>query len=259
LAGQIAAAFQTAASYERALEVDRLKSEFLANMSHELRTPMNSILGYTEVLLMGIDGELTKDMEEDVQAIFENGQQLLRLINDILDLTKIEAGRMTLTMEIVDVAPLLDDSKVNNLGLLHKRKTPVEILIEADEDLPFITADRVRIGQVLNNLVSNAVKFTDEGTITLRAYQVDEERICIEVEDTGMGIAKEDQGKLFERFRQVDGSSTRKAEGTGLGLAITRHLVAMHGGELALTSELGKGSKFSIYLPIEQPADTTEI
>jgi len=250
LAGQIAAAFLTATSYDRVLEIDRLKGEFLANMSHELRTPMNSILGYTEVMLMGIDGELTPEMEEDVQAIFENGQQLLRLINDILDLTKIEAGRMTLTKELVDVAPILEDSRVNNLGLLHKRKTNVEIVIEADDDLPFITADRVRLGQVLNNLVSNAVKFTEKGFIYLRAHRIGDS-IVVEVEDTGMGMSKEDQGKIFERFRQVDGSSTRRAEGTGLGLAITRSLVQMHGWELKLESELGKGTKFSIYIPVE--------
>ncbi|HNT77224.1 MAG TPA: PAS domain S-box protein [Anaerolineae bacterium] len=251
LAGQIAAAFLTATSYDRVLEIDRLKGEFLANMSHELRTPMNSILGYTEVMLMGIDGELTPEMEEDVQAIFENGQQLLRLINDILDLTKIEAGRMTLTKELVDVLPILEDSRVNNLGLLHKRKTSVEIVIDADEELPFILADRVRLGQVLNNLVSNAVKFTEKGFIYLRAHQVGRQ-VVLEVEDTGMGISKEDQAKIFERFRQVDGSSTRRAEGTGLGLAISRSLVQMHGWELTLTSELGKGTKFSIYIPVEE-------
>jgi signal transduction histidine kinase len=175
---------------------------------------------------------------------------LLRLINDILDLTKIEAGRMTLTKELVDVAPILEDSRVNNLGLLHKRKTNVEIVIEADDDLPFITADRVRLGQVLNNLVSNAVKFTEKGFIYLRAHRIGDS-IVVEVEDTGMGMSKEDQGKIFERFRQVDGSSTRRAEGTGLGLAITRSLVQMHGWELKLESELGKGTKFSIYIPVE--------
>ncbi|MBN2003215.1 MAG: PAS domain S-box protein [Anaerolineae bacterium] len=254
LAGQIAAALLTATSYRRVLEVDRLKGEFLANMSHELRTPLNSILGYTEVMLMGIDGELTAEMSEDVQAIFENGQQLLRLINDILDLTKIEAGRMVLTPESVDIIPLLEDSKVNNQGLLLKRKTDVEIVIEANDDLPIITADRVRLGQILNNLVSNAVKFTEKGFIYLRAFHT-EDYVYIEVEDTGMGISKEDQTKIFQRFRQVDGSSTRRAEGTGLGLAITRSLVQMHGWELRLTSEAGKGSKFSIEIPFKAGQD----
>jgi PAS domain S-box-containing protein len=258
LAGQVAVALENARYFEevqqtaeRLREVDRLKSEFLANMSHELRTPLNSILGYTEVLLMGIDGDLTSDMEEDVKAIYENGGQLLRLINDILDLTKIEAGRMTLSMESVDVAPLLEDVKVNNLGLLHKRKTEVDIQISAAEDLPTIQADRVRLAQVLNNLVSNAVKFTDEGHVYLRASRTDD-HICIEVEDTGVGIAEEDIDAIFERFRQVDGSSTRRAEGTGLGLAITQRLVQMHGGTITVQSALGKGSTFTVHLPIEQ-------
>jgi len=255
LAGQIAAAFQTAISYERIIEVDRLKGEFLANMSHELRTPLNSILGYTEVMLMGIDGELTQEMEEDVRAIFENGGQLLRLINDILDLTKIEAGRMTLTMELVDVIPVLEDCKVNNLGLLHKRKNDVKIVIDVEEeDLPFITADRVRMAQILNNLVSNAVKFTEKGFIYLRARMVDAERMLVQVEDTGMGMSKEDQSKIFQRFRQVDGSSTRRAEGTGLGLAITRSLVEMHGWTMELDSETGQGSRFNIYIPVDPEA-----
>ncbi len=258
LAGQIAAAFLTATSYNRVLEVDRLKGEFLANMSHELRTPLNSILGYTEVMLMGIDGDLTPEMSEDVQAIFENGQQLLRLINDILDLTKIEAGRMVLSLEPVDVVPLLEDSKVNNQGLLLKRKTDVEIVIEANDDLPIIVADRVRLGQVLNNLVSNAVKFTEKGYIYLRAFKA-ENHIFIEVEDTGMGISKEDQAKIFQRFRQVDGSSTRRAEGTGLGLAISRSLVQMHGWELTLTSESGKGSKFSIDIPLKNESNESTL
>ncbi len=258
LAGQIAAAFLTATSYNRVLEVDRLKGEFLANMSHELRTPLNSILGYTEVMLMGIDGDLTPEMSEDVQAIFENGQQLLRLINDILDLTKIEAGRMVLTLEPVDIVPLLEDSKVNNQGLLLKRKTSVEIVIEANDDLPIIIADRVRLGQILNNLVSNAVKFTEKGYIYLRAFSA-ENHVYIEVEDTGMGISKEDQAKIFQRFRQVDGSSTRRAEGTGLGLAITRSLVQMHGWELTLTSEAGKGSKFNIGIPLTDTPNESEL
>ncbi|MBN1487438.1 MAG: GAF domain-containing sensor histidine kinase, partial [Anaerolineae bacterium] len=256
LAAQIAAALQNARLFneiqltaDRLREVDRLKSEFLANMSHELRTPMNSILGYTEVLLMGIDGDLDPEMLQDVEAIYENGQHLLRLINDVLDLAKIEAGRMSLTMEEVYVDLLLDEVKTSNIGLLHKRQTPVEFVVEAEEDLPPIQADRIRLSQILNNLVSNAVKFTEKGYIWLRAYQ-DDSWVCIEVEDTGIGISQEDMGKLFERFQQVDGSTTRRAEGTGLGLSITRHLVEMHGGKIEVFSDVDQGSKFLIRLPI---------
>ncbi|MGC9521974.1 MAG: GAF domain-containing protein [Anaerolineae bacterium] len=259
LAAQIAIAFRNAqyfeeiqAAAERLREVDRLKSEFLANMSHELRTPLNSILGYAEVMLMGIDGELTPEMEEDVNVIFENGKQLLRLINDILDLTKIEAGRMTLDKEPVDLPALLEQTRSHSLGLLHQQPKPVEVHVSADETLPQVIADPVRLAQVLNNLVSNAIKFTDEGEVRLRARHLkDQGCVAIEVADTGVGIAEEDLAHLFERFRQVDGSSTRRAEGTGLGLAISKHLVEMHGGTLTAESELGRGSTFTVRIPID--------
>jgi PAS domain S-box-containing protein len=234
----------------RLREVDRLKSEFLANMSHELRTPLNSILGYAEVLLMGIDGELTPEMDEDVRAIFENGHQLLQLINDILDLTKIEAGRMSLSVEGVDVQSLLQQTKSHALGLLHRNPKPVEIRLFVDDDLPPIQADPIRLAQVLNNLVSNAVKFTDEGSVSLRAWHDRQAaRLCIAVEDTGVGISESDLARLFERFHQVDGSSTRRAEGTGLGLAISKQLVEMHHGELTVESRVGMGSTFTVCLP----------
>jgi PAS domain S-box-containing protein len=259
LAAQIAIAFRNARYFdemqsvaERLREIDRLKSEFLANMSHELRTPLNSILGYAEVMLMGIDGELGPEMEEDVQAIFENGQQLLKLINDVLDLTKIEAGRMMLSKEPIQVMPLLEETRAHTVGLVHKEAKPLAIKVVADGELPDIVADPVRVAQILNNLVSNAVKFTDEGEVRLRAYCHDEEgMLCIEVADTGSGMSPEELAHLFERFHQVDGSSTRRAEGTGLGLAITRRLVELHGGTLSVRSTVGQGSTFSVCLPLE--------
>lgn len=258
LAAQTATSFRNARSFaeiqiaaERLREVDRLKSEFLSNMSHELRTPLNSILGYAEVMLMGIDGELPDMMKEDVEAIYDNGQQLLSLINDILDLTKIEAGQMALNFQPVELVPLLEGSKTNNMGLLLKRKIPVEIVISVERDLPPIKADRVRISQVLNNLVSNAIKFTDEGTITISAqYKAEGDSIQIQVKDTGVGINDDDLPKLFGRFQQVDGSSTRRAEGTGLGLAISKHLVELHGGQLFAESILNEGSTFTVSIPV---------
>lgn len=260
LAAQVAIALRNARYFEemqsaadRLREVDRLKSEFLGNMSHELRTPLNSILGYAEVMQMGLDGELTAEMKEDVAAIYENGQQLLQLISDILDLTKIEAGRMTLSKEPVAVLPLLEETRNHNLGLLHNKPKPVEIMVSATEGLPDIAADPVRVVQILNNLVSNAVKFTEQGHVHLHAFHRPEAgHVCIDVEDTGVGIARADLGKLFERFRQVDGSSTRRAEGTGLGLAITKHLVDLHDGTLSVESELGVGSTFTVCLPTFQ-------
>jgi PAS domain S-box-containing protein len=258
LAAQIAIAFRNARYFdemqsvaERLREIDRLKSEFLANMSHELRTPLNSILGYAEVMLMGIDGELGPEMEEDVQAIFENGQQLLKLINDVLDLTKIEAGRMGLAKERISVMSLLEETRAHTIGLVHKESKSLQINVVAEPDLPPIIADPVRLAQILNNLVSNAVKFTDEGEVRLSAYcRPDMDVVCIEVTDTGAGIASAELAHLFERFHQVDGSSTRRAEGTGLGLAITRRLVELHGGTLAVASTLGEGSTFAVCLPI---------
>jgi signal transduction histidine kinase len=256
LASQVAVALQNARLFEelrqtaeRLQEVDRLKSEFLANMSHELRTPLNSVIGYAEIILMGIEGEVSDSIREDVEAIFNNGQHLLRLINDVLDLAKIESGRMTLSIEYVDLAGLVEEVRMNNIGMILKAKKPLQIVTDLAEDLPPIQADRVRVSQILNNLVSNAVKFSDEGDIIVRVFREDGE-VCIEVEDHGIGIASDAMGKVFEKFTQVDGSTTRQAEGTGLGLPISRHLAEMHGGQLSARSELGAGSTFTVRLPI---------
>jgi signal transduction histidine kinase len=257
LAGQIATALQNARLYdetqrtaERLREVDRLKGEFLATMSHELRTPLNSILGYSEFLLVDLAEELEPESFEDLQSIHDNSRHLLHLINDILDLTKIEAGRLTLNFEDVEIAPLLDEVKVNNAGLLVTK--PVEMTVEVESGLPAVRADRVRLSQIMNNLVSNAVKFTEQGQVRLRAFQEDG-RVCLEVQDTGVGIKPGDLDDIFEKFRQVDGSFTRRAQGTGLGLAITRHLVEMHGGNIDVRSQPGQGSTFTVRLPIDRP------
>jgi PAS domain S-box-containing protein len=262
VAEQGAVALRTARLYdetqrasERLKEVDRLKSEFLANMSHELRTPLNSILGYTEVMLMGIDGEMDPETQADVQAIYDNGQHLLHLISDILDLAKIEAGRLNLNFETVDVRPLIEEIVTSTNGLLLKQQKPVEFIVEVAEDLPVAHVDRLRLNQILNNLLSNAVKFTEEGHITLRAVG-DDGHICFEVEDTGIGISSADREKIFDQFRQADGSYRRRAEGTGLGLSITRHLVQMHGGTIVVNSRPGQGSTFTVRLPLKrQPAE----
>jgi signal transduction histidine kinase/putative methionine-R-sulfoxide reductase with GAF domain len=254
LAEQGAVALRTARLYdetqktaERLAEVDRLKSEFLASMSHELRTPLNSIIGYTEIMLMGIDSQLEPELREDVQAIYDNGKHLLNIINDVLDLAKIEAGRLGLNMEEVAIQSLVDAAASSVAGLLVNKS--IEFNIRADEDLPTVWGDQVRLNQVLNNLLSNAVKFTDEGHVTLRAFS-DDSWACLEVEDTGIGISEADQKKLFERFQQIDGSNARKKEGTGLGLAISRHLIELHGGTITVKSKLGQGSTFTVRLPV---------
>jgi len=256
LADQIAVALQNAQLYEEQLEaaeqlrqVDRVKSEFLASMSHELRTPLNSIIGYAEVILDGIDGPINEEVNEDVSAIYSSGKMLLNLINDILDLAKIEAGQLDLDLQNVEVEPFLMDM-VETSRILVKDK-PVELVLDVESGLPMIHADRLRLQQIMNNLLSNAAKFTEQGKITVRACR-ENGVIKMSVADTGTGIPQDKLGVVFERFRQADQSSTRKAGGTGLGLAITRQLIEMHGGEINVESELGKGSNFAFTLPIAE-------
>ncbi len=236
---------------ERLKEVDRLKTEFLANMSHELRTPLNSIIGFSRVILKGIDGPLTEMQKTDLQAIYESGQHLLGLINSILDLSKIEAGKMELSFEPCNLKDVIRTVMSASVALVKDK--PVELLQDVPDNLPGIIADAQRIRQVLLNLLSNAAKFTDHGFIRLRA-RYDEERVIISVEDTGIGIPRESWDKVFEKFTQVDSSSTRRYGGTGLGLPISREFVRMHGGDIWLESVVGQGSTFYVSLPIKGPS-----
>jgi signal transduction histidine kinase len=231
-------------------DVDRLKSEFLTSMSHELRTPLNSIIGFADVLLQGIDGDLSDNALTDVQAIYNSGQHLLALINDILDLAKIEAGRMELVREAIDIEEVLK-SVLSSTSSLLKNK-PVKLIVEKEKSVPPVYADRLRLNQVLLNLVSNATKFTEEGTITISVEVRDEEpdKLLVSVKDTGIGIAPHMLDTVFERFRQVDSSSTRKVGGTGLGLAICRQLVELHEGKIGVSSAVGAGSNFYFTIPL---------
>jgi len=231
---------------EELLKLDRLKSEFLAMISHELRTPLNSVIGYAEVILLGMNGPVSRETQHDVQAIFDNGHHLLGLINDLLDLAKIEAGHLSLACEDVPVAALLEEVRTANAGLIVNK--PVALQVDADPNLPHIWGDPLRLQQILNNLVSNAVKFTHEGHIRVRAFR-DGEGTALAVEDSGVGINVDDQSLIFEKFRQIDGSFTRRAGGTGLGLAITRHLVELHGGTIGVESQVGRGTTFTVRLP----------
>ena len=244
---------------EKLREIDRLKSDFLANMSHELRTPLNSILGYSEIMLMGINGPLNDASREDIEAIRSSGHHLLQLINDILDLAKIEAGRMALAFETIEIDGILQDIYVQHSALLRRHASvankEVELLLDIEPNLPHISADSLRVRQILTNLVSNAIKFTDEGKVYLRAScDAEREWLSLAVEDEGIGIEQSDIDKIFEEFRQVDGSLARRAEGTGLGLAITLRLVEMHGGLIDVESEFGKGSTFTVKLPVKRDA-----
>ena len=231
---------------ERLSEMDKLKTQFLANMSHELRTPLNSIIGFSRVILKGIDGPLTEMQETDLNAIYTSGQHLLGLINDILDLSKIEAGKMELNFDEVDLKPIIKGVMSSAVGLVKDR--PIELEQHVPDDLPNIWADATRLRQVLLNLVSNATKFTEEGKITLTT-DYDDEWITISVIDTGVGIPEEKLETIFEEFTQVDGSATRGVGGTGLGLPISRHFVEMHGGKITVDSQLGVGSTFTVTLP----------
>jgi signal transduction histidine kinase len=239
-------------------ELDRLKSAFLANMSHELRTPLNSILGFTDVMLEGLDGDLTEYMDNDLRLIQKNGQHLLHLINDVLDMAKIESGRMNLHPEKFRVQDVLED--VNSITSSLASAKNIALVFEEDTDREVeIYADNTRIKQVMINLVNNAIKFTQDGNITLRTYRLDGARIMITVKDTGLGIPTDHLEAIFHEFTQVDTSTTRKAGGTGLGLPISRRLIEMHGGRLwaESTGIEGEGSTFFVELPLE--ARITEV
>jgi GAF domain-containing protein/sensor histidine kinase YesM len=230
------------------LEVaNKHKSEFLANMSHELRTPLNAIIGFSEVLIERMFGELNEKQDDYLKDIHSSGRHLLSLINDILDLSKVEAGRMELEPSSFDLPMAIS----NAMTLLRERaqRHGIALGLNADPGLGEIVADERKLKQILVNLLSNAVKFTpDGGRIDVSTHR-DADNVVIAVRDTGIGIAPEDQGAVFEEFRQVGRNYTNKQEGTGLGLALTRKFVELHGGRIWLESEPGKGSTFSFTIP----------
>jgi len=260
LANSAATALENARLYEGQLEtaeqlreLDKLKSQFLANMSHELRTPLNSIIGFSRVILKGIDGPVSELQKQDLAAINSAGQHLLQLINDVLDISKIEAGKMELSFDDrVNLADLVTSAMSTAVGLTKDK--PIKLIKEIPERLPMVRADPTRIRQVLINFLSNAAKFTEQGTITIKAETVTDEmglpEIMVKVIDTGPGISKEDQQRLFQPFSQVDASPTRKVGGSGLGLSISRLLIDLHGGQIGVDSELGHGSTFYFTLPL---------
>jgi signal transduction histidine kinase len=253
LAIQNARLFREIADKSRQLEAaSRHKSEFLANMSHELRTPLNAVIGFSEVLLQRMFGELNDKQAEYLQDIYASGQHLLSLINDILDLSKIEAGRMDLASALFHLPSALD----NAVALVKERAARHGIALQVDVDprLGELMGDERKIKQVVLNLLSNAVKFTPEGgRISLKASGRDG-AVEIAVTDTGIGIAPEDQAAIFEEFRQVGSDETRKQEGTGLGLTLAKKFVELHGGRLWVESEPRRGSTFTFTLPVAPTA-----
>jgi len=229
---------------------NRHKDEFLANMSHELRTPLNAIIGFSEVMLERMAGELTDKQDEYLNDILSSGRHLLSLINDILDLSKIEAGRMELELTDFNLPVAID----NALTLVHERaaRRGLTLTQDVDERLGDFSGDERKIKQVLLNLLSNAIKFTPEGGKVQVRAELKGEVVEIAVADTGVGIAPEDQELVFEEFRQVGTDVAKKHEGTGLGLALARRFVELHGGNLWLDSEVGVGSTFTFELPMRR-------
>jgi signal transduction histidine kinase len=233
-------------------EANRMKSRFVANMSHELRTPLNGIIGLSYILKQEIKGQLNPEQHNYLERVYEAGEHLIKLLNDILDNAKLEAGRVTIQPEAVQPELIFQEALTMTHVLIGDK--PIELIEDLDADLPDVFVDRVRVTQVLLNLLSNAVKFTEQGAITVRAScdAVDRQcgQIMIAIIDTGVGIASEHQHLIFEEFRQADDSLSRRYGGTGLGLPISRRLVELHGGTLEVTSQIGAGSTFFFTLPI---------
>jgi PAS domain S-box-containing protein len=241
----------------RAEAADRIKSAFLATMSHELRTPLNSIIGFTGIILQELPGPLNPEQRKQLGMVRSSARHLLELINDVLDLSKIEAGQLDIFPENFDMAPVVE-RVVETLKPQAKAKG-VKLIAELNGGHLTLRSDRRRVEQILLNLINNAIKFTEEGTVTLRAgldppgKEGDPAALRIIIRDTGIGIRDEDLGGLFQPFHQIDQGLTRRHEGTGLGLAICRRLIDLLGGEITVTSEWEQGSTFTVHLPLTSP------
>jgi len=253
VANQITIALENARAYalehkavERLKELDRSKRRFLANMSHELRTPLNNIIGFSRLMLKGLEGPLTKQQKEDLQIIYQDSQHLLGLINDLLDISQIEAGLMELDFQQVNLADLIHSVMATASALV--RDQEIELRQEIAPQIPAVQVDTIRIRQVLLQLLANAAKFTDQGSITVCARPSDDQ-VLVSVSDTGAGIPPEDRERIFQQFEQGTLENGRRPNGTGLGLALSKEFVEMHGGRIWVESEMGKGSTFTFSLP----------
>jgi signal transduction histidine kinase len=233
-------------------QASALKSQFLANMSHEFRTPLNAILGYTSMLQQGIAGPIDGPVKRHLARVASNGQHLLSIINEILDISRIEAGRMPLQMSKFKVPDLIGEVIAELEPII--RRSKLDVSTDMPRDLKPIYSDRQKVKQILLNLLSNALKFTPQGSVKISARaQHAPKSISISVTDTGIGIASEDLGRIFEDFKQLDNSPTRAYGGTGLGLSICRRLADIIGVEISVKSQPGKGSTFTLMLMHSRP------
>jgi signal transduction histidine kinase len=248
LAIQNARLFREIEAKGRELEIaSKHKSDFLANMSHELRTPLNAILGYTELILDKIYGDVPENIQEVLERVEKNGRHLLGLINDVLDLSKIEAGQLVLSLDDYSMKEVVHTVFTSVESLAAEKN--LELQVSVAPEVAQGKGDHQRISQVFLNLVGNAIKFTEAGEVRVEATASDD-TFVISVSDTGPGLSEADQQMIFEEFHQVDGSSTRKKGGTGLGLSIAKRIVEMHGGRIWVESTEGKGSTFWFTLPV---------
>ncbi|RME01428.1 MAG: GAF domain-containing protein, partial [Deltaproteobacteria bacterium] len=256
IADQVAVAVERAELREeihekiRQLEAsDKLKSEFIRNISHELRTPLNAIIGYTSILIEQIYGTINDDQHQALGKVIVHAKHLLKMINQILDLSRIDAGQMTIVPEEVEIETLIEETTSIFAHLVREKQ--IELCKEVSPQIPPLMLDKTKVSQILTNLLDNAVKFTEQGIVTVRVdFDPQEERLCLEVTDTGIGIEATHLETIFDAFRQVDGTTTRKYGGSGLGLAITRELVQLMKGTIEARSRPGEGSTFTITIPV---------
>ncbi len=229
-------------------EMSRHKSQFLANMSHELRTPLNSIIGFTKLIMDGLEGDINEEQGKDLYTVYTSSQHLLELINDLLDLSRIEAGKVVLSYETFTISDLLSEV-IPGMEQLAREKG-LTLTYSLVPDIGNLYADKAKTKQALINILGNAVKFTDQGSVKIAARVPGDDNLEVRVIDAGVGIKKEDIDKLFLPFQQLDVSLTKKHEGTGLGLHLTKRLVALLRGDISARSEYGRGSEFTFTIPL---------
>jgi signal transduction histidine kinase len=231
---------------DKLTEADRIKSEFVTNLSHELRTPLNAVIGFSDIILQKIDGEINESQKKDLTLINNSGKHLLSLIDDLLDIAKIETGHAMVNYEQFQISTLAEQViSLTKQGLLDK---DIKLKLEIAKDIPIIRADKFKIKRALLNLLSNAVKFTEKGHVAL-IVSYKEDKFIFEIQDTGIGIKEEDLNKIFERFRQLDSSTTRPHGGIGMGISLVTELIKMHKGDIWVNSVYGKGTSFFFTLP----------